>query len=449
MGRLVKQGLVALAFVSAHVTPSFAQVEQRSFAAPALRVPSSAGSDGEAGAGTAGDMPQTAQVQGEVQVQAEPAAAPAPASASAESPVPSEAAKEVPASPAAPVRPVGASPKAAAPTKPTPQWPLTAADVAEKKKQKAGPAGAVANPATPPATWTEADLVIAKARCSTLLKDIEAVYVPMEPMREGDCGTPAPIQLMAVGKNPQVVVSPPAVVTCDLVATLHTWLQSDLQPSARRLLGSPIVKIENMSSYSCRNAYGRAKTRLSEHGRANALDIRGFLTASGHGPEVLADWGPTMRDIREQEVAAARAAAAKAAALKAEADRKSTETAGKAPSETAAIPGGIGTLIEGVPKVTGVLPSQESRHDPSAAFGPSQHLGGPKPADDHGPMSASQRPRPVPSSAPDYKKQQFLREAHTTACRRFATALGPEANNAHRNHLHVDMAERSTGAFCE
>ena len=36
----------------------------------------------------------------------------------------------------------------------------------------------------------------------------------------------------------------------------------------------------------------------------------------------------------------------------------------------------------------------------------------------------------------------FLRAAHESACKLFGTVLGPEANNAHRNHFHVDMAER-------
>ncbi len=36
----------------------------------------------------------------------------------------------------------------------------------------------------------------------------------------------------------------------------------------------------------------------------------------------------------------------------------------------------------------------------------------------------------------------FLHDAHDAACRIFGTTLGPEANDAHRNHFHVDMAER-------
>ena len=49
----------------------------------------------------------------------------------------------------------------------------------------------------------------------------------------------------------------------------------------------------------------------------------------------------------------------------------------------------------------------------------------------------------------DIGKQRFLRGAHDTACKIFGTVLGPEANNAHRNHLHLDMAHRERGVFCQ
>ena len=39
-------------------------------------------------------------------------------------------------------------------------------------------------------------------------------------------------------------------------------------------------------------------------------------------------------------------------------------------------------------------------------------------------------------------KTDFLRAVHRSACKAFKTALGPEANEAHRNHFHIDLAER-------
>lgn len=44
----------------------------------------------------------------------------------------------------------------------------------------------------------------------------------------------------------------------------------------------------------------------------------------------------------------------------------------------------------------------------------------------------------------------FLRAVHRAACRHFTTVLGPEANEAHRDHFHFDLAQRrSAFRLCE
>ena len=57
-------------------------------------------------------------------------------------------------------------------------------------------------------------------------------------------------------------------------------------------------------------------------------------------------------------------------------------------------------------------------------------------------------PRAEPHGTPD-KRMQFHRAVHEIACRIFGTVLGPEANEAHRNHFHFDLAERKLTNFCE
>ena len=62
-------------------------------------------------------------------------------------------------------------------------------------------------------------------------------------------------------------------------------------------------------------------------------------------------------------------------------------------------------------------------------------------------------PRPLNdalSAAPVVTTEgHFLRRLHTGACGNFGTVLGPEANEAHRNHFHLDLAQRRRSAFCE
>lgn len=48
-------------------------------------------------------------------------------------------------------------------------------------------------------------------------------------------------------------------------------------------------------------------------------------------------------------------------------------------------------------------------------------------------------------SAGSAAERQFLRVIHTSACKRFGTVLGPDYNDAHRDHFHL---ETGGGSFC-
>jgi hypothetical protein len=86
-------------------------------------------------------------------------------------------------------------------------------------------------------------------------------------------------------------------------------------------------------------------------------------------------------------------------------------------------------------------------------FAPPSQLGGPKASQQQPAAAAKPGPAqaalPPPVAAASSARTLFLRAAHQAACRLFGTTLGPEANNAHKNHFHVDMAERSSSNFCE
>jgi len=301
--------------------------------------------------------------------------------------------------------------------------------------------------AAAPVAWSPQEMEQAQARCAVLLKGLDVVMLPEPPMREGTaCGTPAPVKLISVGRSPQVALSPPPTVTCDMVATLARWLERDVQPLARKHLGAPIVRVEAMSAYSCRNAYGRAHGRVSEHGKANALDIGSFVTARGQVALVVAEWGPTARQIAAQAAAAGKVAvdtaqanapaqpdAAKPAIVPLQqgvAQQSRSVPIQRPATATAIMPLDLrpGMTI-GIPGITLDMPGAADR--PPSSFGLMQpnRLGGPKPA------------AVDPATAPG-GKTDFLRAAHRSACKVFNTVLGPEANNAHLNHFHLDMAER-------
>ena len=98
----------------------------------------------------------------------------------------------------------------------------------------------------------------------------------------GECGAVDAVILDSVilADQAKVVVSPPATLRCATAEEIAAWLREDVAPAALKL-GAPLRGLDNFNSYECR---GRNRVRgatLSEHGRANALDVRAFKLANG------------------------------------------------------------------------------------------------------------------------------------------------------------------------
>jgi len=85
-------------------------------------------------------------------------------------------------------------------------------------------------------------------------------------------------------------------VTCPLANAISGWARFGVDRAARQILGSPLVRIETMGSYACRNVAGTS--RLSGHASANAVDIGGFVLADGRRITVLRDWDNPSPQIR-------------------------------------------------------------------------------------------------------------------------------------------------------
>lgn len=382
----------------------------------------------------------------------------------------SEAAKkagksEEPAAKKASDETAGKSPAA----KDTPAEPAAkAAGDAKDADPKSDTKAEAKKPPGPPTEWPAVEVELAKARCTQLLKGVDAVTIPEAPFRKGDCGAMAPVRLVSIGKNPEISFSPPPVVSCDLVVGLVKWMKDEVQPAAKKNLGSEVIRVESMSDYSCRMAYGRIGNKLSEHGKANALDIRGFVTRKGDQAVVLTDWGPNKRDIAK-EIAAAKAAAEKAAAANAAAEKASAERAesaeATAKSRAADTKLPRKTLVEGLPqkKDSLAVPVSVTKSEPLDT-GPSVTENGKKTDKSKRRKDAASRKAGAKTVAalpgaddmgdvtvppPKTPKGRFLHEVHASGCRIFGTTLGPEANEAHRNHFHVDMAERKYKKICD
>ena len=98
----------------------------------------------------------------------------------------------------------------------------------------------------------------------------------------GECGADDVVRLEAVmlPDRRRIAVTPPAILRCNLAEAIVKWVREDVAPLTG-LLDSALKSIDNYASYDCRGRNGIAGANLSEHGKANALDIRSLKLANG------------------------------------------------------------------------------------------------------------------------------------------------------------------------
>jgi hypothetical protein len=138
------------------------------------------------------------------------------------------------------------------------------------------------------AGWSEKQKSAGLAECQTRLQGLNVEYLPPQPIgSSGGCGAPAAITVSAVAG---VQINPPAALTCDMAEALHGWVSSSVAPAARQHLKKKLVKINNASDYACRRRNNSKFGKLSEHAKANALDISTLAFADGSTTSIKGDW---------------------------------------------------------------------------------------------------------------------------------------------------------------
>ncbi|HUI96559.1 MAG TPA: extensin family protein [Xanthobacteraceae bacterium] len=140
--------------------------------------------------------------------------------------------------------------------------------------------------------------------CERGLAD-EAVIDRLPPLiGPGACGAPDVVRLDAVlmPNHSRVALLPAPTLRCSMAEAIADWVRTDLGPLAGSL-GAPLADIENYDSYDCRGMNRIVGAKLSEHGKANALDIRSVKLVDGR---VFRPTEPTVsHDFRERMKASA------------------------------------------------------------------------------------------------------------------------------------------------
>ena len=142
----------------------------------------------------------------------------------------------------------------------------------------AQPADETAQPAADPG---------AEAACRRRLKALGVGFEEMEPIDgDGACGAAAPISVTRLA--PEISLTPPAILNCPTAEALARWVGEVLVPAAERHLDAHPTGLLHASSYVCRSRNNRPGAKLSEHARANAIDIAGIAFDEREAVAVIA-----------------------------------------------------------------------------------------------------------------------------------------------------------------
>jgi hypothetical protein len=114
----------------------------------------------------------------------------------------------------------------------------------------------------------------------------------------GGCGGEDLVRLEAVvlPNKRKVPLTPPATLRCSMASAIADWIRTDVTSLAAGL-GTEPVGLDNFDSYECRGFNRVPGAHLSEHGHANALDVRAIKLADGRSIG-LTD-RTVARDLRE------------------------------------------------------------------------------------------------------------------------------------------------------
>jgi hypothetical protein len=147
------------------------------------------------------------------------------------------------------------------------------------KAQQASPPNGKSDQQAAPAPQPTPQL----SACRLALTDAIAIAPSIPDIKgAGGCGGEDLVRLEAIvlPDRRRVSVKPAAILRCTMASALAEWIRSDIAPLAERL-GSTVTDLDNFDSFECRGRNRIVGAKLSEHGRANALDVRAFKFADG------------------------------------------------------------------------------------------------------------------------------------------------------------------------
>jgi hypothetical protein len=157
-----------------------------------------------------------------------------------------------------------------------------------------------AAPAQPEKTAEPAPQAPEPSACRAALTEEIAIAPSIPDIHgPGGCGGDDLVKLEAIvlPDKHRVAVTPPATLRCKMAIEIADWVRTDVAGLTAPLGSEPSV-LDNFDSYECRSFNRIPGGHLSEHGRANALDVRAIKLANGKSIEFTDR--TVARDLRER-----------------------------------------------------------------------------------------------------------------------------------------------------
>ena len=166
-------------------------------------------------------------------------------------------------------------------------------------------------PSAPPA-WTEphsfreaagpdfnsAEVTASLSACDERLAKV-AVIEPMPRLiGPGACGGGDVVRVDAVllAGDKRIEIKPSPYLRCPMAEQLALWVRDDASPKVAGV-GAALREVETYDDFECRGRNRHEGGKISEHGKGNAVDVRGFALADGR--TVLLTDMTAPKDLRE------------------------------------------------------------------------------------------------------------------------------------------------------
>lgn len=120
--------------------------------------------------------------------------------------------------------------------------------------------------------------------CQIRLIADQLATIEVVPQIDGpqDCGAIDLVRLkeIVLPDRSRVAVTPAPTLRCEMAEAVTQWVREDVLAAIGKL-GAALRALDNFDSYECRGRNRVFGAKTSEHGRGNALDVRGVRLANG------------------------------------------------------------------------------------------------------------------------------------------------------------------------